>query len=482
MKPNVILITVDQMRRDCMGVAGHHTVETPNLDAMKKNGHMFTAAYSATPSCIPARVALLTGLTQRSHRRVGYQEGVTFDYPVNLADQFTKAGYHTQSIGKMHVHPPRNLCGFHNVVLHDGYLHYTRNKNKAAGEMFEGSDDYLQWLKLRAGSHADLTDMGLECNSWTARPWTMAEELHPTNWTVSQSIDFLRRRDTSKPFFMMTSFVRPHPPLDPPQWCYDMYINQPFVPPPVGDWAKQDDPSGEALNTACYRGVLNEKALRRARAAYYALITHVDNQLGRLIMALGEYNSLHNTIIIFTSDHGDMLGDHNLFRKALPYEGSAGVPFLIYDPGNCLKAQRNSTHDNVVELMDVMPTLLDAVGIDIPDTVEGKSLLPLLRGECTNWREHIHGEHSTPDGGSMHYVTNGKQKFIWFSYGREQYFDLAADPNELHDLIDCENHKADISYFRSALISYLSDREEGYTDGSQLIAGRPAKRMLSCRA
>lgn len=477
MKPNIILITVDQMRRDCLGVMGHEVVETPNLDAMKKNGHMFTSAYSATPSCIPARAALMTGLTQRSHGRVGYQEGVPWNYPVTLAGEFARAGYHTQAVGKMHVDPARNLCGFHNVVLHDGYLHHARNTGNEYKDAFEQVDDYLHWLKSRL-PQADLTDHGLECNSWTARPWGYAEELHPTNWVVTQSIDFLRRRDPGKPFFLMTSFVRPHSPLDPPQWCYDMYINQPLKSPPVGDWAQQDDPEQEALNTNCGKGVLHPRALHRARAAYYASITHVDNQIGRLLQALGEHNALHNTVILFTSDHGDLLGDHNLFKKTLPYEGSAGVPLILYDPGYLLDGQRNSSYSNVVELMDVMPTLLDAAGLAIPACVEGKSVLPLLDNASAPWRQYIHGEHFLGNC-SVHYITNGKQKYIWYSHGREQFFNLTADPHELCDLIDDVMYQEAVARFRAALVTELTNREEGYTDGKRLIAGRTAKRMLA---
>ena len=477
MNPNIVLITADQMRRDCLGVMGHADVETPNLDAMKKYGHMFTRAYSATPSCVPARAALLTGLTQRSHGRVGYQDGVPWKYPVTLPGEFAGAGYHTQCVGKMHVSPARSLCGFHNVVLHDGYLHHQRSQARAAGDSCEATDDYLQWLRAQIGPQADLIDDGLECNSWMARPFGYAEHLHPTHWTVTQSIDFLRRRDPAKPFFLMTSFVRPHAPLDPPQVYYDMYIRRDLRPPLMGDWAQTEDPGQEALDTSCAGGILHERALHRARAAYYGLITHIDAQIGRLLQALAEHDARTNTIVLFTSDHGDLLGDHNLFRKTLPYEGSAGVPFLIYDPGKLLGERQNSTYGSVVELRDVMPTLLDAAGIDIPPCVEGKSVLPLLRDAGAPWRPYIHGEHCLGDC-SVHYITDGKRKYIWFSHGREQFFDLEADPGELHDLIGDACCQKQIACCRAYLAAELAGREEGYSDGERLIAGRPPQRCL----
>lgn len=174
------------------------------------------------------------------------------------------------------------------------------------------------------------------------------------------------------------------------------------------------------------------------------------------------------------------MGDYNLFRKALPYEGSAKVPFIIYDPGNHIKGKHGKNLEEVVELMDIMPTLLDCADIEIPSTVDGASLKDLMEDEeNTNWREYIHGEHAYGED-SNHYITNGKQKYLWFSQtGREQYFDLEKDPHELKDLINEENYQENISHFRELLISELDGREEGYTDGEKLIVGRKPVDSLS---
>lgn len=485
MKPNIVLITVDQMRGDCMGALGHPIVETPNLDMMIREGYTFTNAYSATPSCIAARAALLTGLSQRSHGRVGYKDGVTWDYPHTLAGEFTTAGYHTQCVGKMHVYPTRNLMGFHNVILHDGYLHHGRSSKVPYGEHWNSTDDYLPWLRQNLGPDADILDSGLECNSWTSRPWPFAERLHPTNWVVDQSVDFLRRRDPLKPFFLMQSFVRPHSPLDPPQVYFDMYKDVHIPMPPVGDWATTEDTERNGLYTNCCRGNVNPRALIRAKAAYYALITHIDAQIGRFIQILAEQDQLKNTIILFTSDHGDLMGDHHLFRKAYPYQGSISVPFIIYDPGNLLGGKHGVSIDKPVELRDIMPTLLDAAGVKIPSVVEGKSILPLLAG-CGEWREYIHGEHYRQGNflgirnESNHFIVTGKDKYVWYSQtGKEQYFNLEKDPDELHDLADDNHHSDRIEYLRNLLIKELDGREEGYTDGRSLIVGCKPRQCLS---
>ncbi|WP_274365119.1 arylsulfatase [Paenibacillus thermotolerans] len=479
-RPNLLLISVDQMRGDCLSVLDHPIVQTPNLDQLSRSGVLFRRAYTSAPSCIPARAAIFTGMSPARHGRVGYQDKVPWNYEHTLPGELTKAGYQTQCVGKMHVYPARNRCGFDNVVLHDGYLHYNRNRSRtSAAEHYDSVDDYVPWLRERAGSAADLLDLGLDCNASTmARPWHLPEALHPTNWTVAQSAEFLRRRDPTSPFFLWMSFVRPHPPFDPPQAYLDLYDEADIPDPIVGEWAETLDPNRSGLDPITASGIVPSKRLKKAMAAYYALITHVDHQIGRFLQLLDEYGLTGNTIILFVSDHGELLGDHNLFRKSLPYEGSANVPFIVADPGNRLGLKRGSVVDRVVELRDIMPTLLDAAGVPIPDTVEGASLLPISRGEAAAWREYIHGEHLAGHQ-SNHYLTDGKDKYIWFSQtGAEQLFDLAADPNELVDLAQSPEHARRLDAWRSRLIAELNGREEGYSDGRRLFAGRKAKPVL----
>ncbi len=471
---------VDQMRADCLSILDHPVVDTPNLDQLARDGVLFKQAYAATPSCVPARASVLTGMSQTSTGRVGYEDKVPWEYEHTMPDAFAKAGYHTQCIGKMHVYPTRNLCGYHNILLHDGYMHYNRFKHTTkTHESFEQTDDYLPWLRERAGAHVDLTDLGLDCNSSTvARPWTLPEALHPTNWVVTQSIDFLRRRDPTKPFFLNMSFVRPHPPFDPPQVYYDMYKDLELSDPPIGDWAMTEDEERAGLNPVTAKGKVPKQRLKQAQAAYYALITHIDHQIGRFLMAMQEYGVYDDTVILFVSDHGELLGDHNLFRKSLPYEGSAKVPFIISDPGQLLNVEKNTQLDQVTELRDIMPTLLDIAHIAIPETVDGKSLYTLWKKEDTTWRDYIHGEHEHGVQ-SYHYITDGKDKYIWFSQtGEEQFFDLVKDPHECVNLMPNSEYVDRVNMRRSQLIQELIDREEGYTDGKELFVGRVVKPTL----
>jgi arylsulfatase len=472
-QPNIVLICVDQWRGDALGAEGHRVIDTPYLDQLASAGVRCRRAYAATPSCIPARAALYTGLSQRTHGRVGYRDGVPWNYPCTVAGEFAKGGYQTQAVGKMHVHPARSLMGFHHVDLHDGFMHFERDRSRDV----ERVDDYLPWLRQRAGHDQDYFDHGVNCNSYTPRPWDKDEYLHPTNWVVHRSIDFLRRRDTTKPFFLFASFHRPHPPLDPPAWAYEQYLAEDIPEPVIGDWA-------EALTEPRRNdGQPNQTPKRwpkakidRARAAYYGHLTHIDHQLNRLFEVLNEFGELNNTWICFVSDHGDMLGDHYMYAKAVPYEGSARVPLILKGP-NGAQINRGSTIDQPIELRDVMPTLLDCAGLPIPDQVEGRSILPLARGESTDWRATLHGEHVWA-GESNHYITDGRWKYIWYSgSGIEQLFDLQDDPQELHDLSAAQTDQT--QRLRQCLIDELAGREEGFVADGQLVTGCPVDPVLS---
>lgn len=472
-RPNIILVCVDQMRGDAMSGVGNPIVKTPYLDALADGGSTFEHAYSATPTCVPARVALLTGMGQESHGRYGYREGVPFSkaYPTTLPGVLGDNGYQTQAIGKMHVYPERDRVGFDDVRLHDGFLHHARRVHGRNLQLF---DDYVTWLRRQPGMAAAAeTDHGVGCNSMMARPWDKPEAYHPTSWIGSEAIDWLYRRDPTVPFFLYLSFHRPHAPYDPPQWALDQYLDQELPEPPVGEWTAAFEAFRRDFTAEAMHGKQKPEVRRRALAAYYGLITQIDFQLNRLVEALSDFSLLDNTAFVFISDHGDMMGDHHFYRKTVGYEGSARVPFIVRLPGGRFVTPNV---DQVVELRDVMPTILDIAGIDIPASVDGASVLPLMRGEDVEWRTEIHGEHTYEMDGqeSMHWVTDGHRKFIWWSgSGIEQFFDLDADPQELTDLLGDTARSDEVELWRQRLIGYLRDREEGFVEDGRLVAGRP---------
>ena len=469
-RPNVILVCVDQWRGDALGCEGHPIAMTPHLDQFAHEGIRFAKAYSATPSCIASRAALYTGLSQTSTGRIGYRDGVSWDYPVTIASEFTRHGYQTQAIGKLHVFPERSQVGFQNVILHDGYLHFARQKNRDLTVV----DDYLMWLREKTGDpRADYFDNGLNCNSQVARPWDKEEALHPSTWIVTQAIDYFRRLDPRKPFFLYLGFHRPHPPYDPPVWAFEQHLRREMPDPPVGDWYEDVlAPLDNSWRADPSVAKLSGEALRRARAGYFGHISHIDLLMNRLQETLDGNGLRWSTNLCFVSDHGELLGDHHAFRKELPYEGSARVPFLLSGPG----LPRNVVvSDKVVELRDVMPTLLDSAGLQPPDGLDGKSALPLAKGNQTEWREYLHGEH-TVYGQTVQWITDGRWKYIWWSgTGREQLFDLQNDPRECRDL----HQTPEIEPWRQRLIDELTNRPEGFVSNGALVTGRPVDPVLS---
>lgn len=486
-RPNIVLICVDQMRADALSCDGNEVVRTPYLDLLADCGSRFTHAYSATPTCVPARVALFTGQSPERHGRIGYQDGLPFSklHPVTLAGELSKAGYQTQAIGKMHVYPERDRVGFDDVRLHDGFLHYSRRVSNAN---YRTIDDYITWLRRQPGMAAQSdNDHGIGCNSVVARPWDKPEAYHPTNWILAETEDWLYRRDVTDPFFLYLSFHRPHAPYDPPQWAWDQYENADIPDASIGDWEDTFARYRQDFTAEGKFGRQHPDVRRRAMQGYYGLISQIDAQINRLMQDLMDFNLYENTAFIFVSDHGDMLGDHYFYRKSLGYEGSARVPFIVKLPGE----RTAGIVDEVVELRDIMPTILDIAGVEIPESVDGRSVLPLMRADTVDcatprldttsrpeWRTEIHGEHDFEVFGyeSMQWVTDGHRKFIWWSgSGKEQFFDLDVDPQEKHNLIFDPKYHDQVQDWRRRLISYLDGREEGYVQDGQLISGRPAQ-------
>ena len=465
-QPNILLICVDQWRADCLGFTGHLTVETPHLDRLAQDGINFSQAYAATPTCVPARATLLTGLSQRHTGFVGYNDRVDWHYDVTLPGLLAAGGYHTQCVGKMHTHPSRNLMGFHNVILHDGYLHRERRKRDDYGLV----DDYTVWLREKLGQHeVDYVDTGVGCNGYVARPWAYDEMLHPTSWVTTMGIDFLRRRDPTKPFFLKLSYHRPHPPLDPPQHYLERYQAKDLPEIPIGDWVDFDLPRGGHDSPVPH----DAAQIDFARRAYYAQLTHIDHHLNRMIMALFEADVWHNTAIIFLADHGEMLYAHNLVAKGTPFDGSARIPFLLRLPqtdGWRTYPTGQTIDEAVVELRDVLPTCCDLAGIDVPEQVDGRSILPLCRGETDGWRDDLHGEHVLSQN-STQWLTDGREKYIWFTQtGRELLFDLQHDPTETQDL--SRELPERVAFWRSRLITELAGREEGFVQNGELVVGQ----------
>lgn len=455
-KPNILLFITEQHRGDCLGIEDHPILMTPNMDAIAGAGVRFTRAYSTCPSCIAARRSILSGQFPSTHGMVGYKEGVPWEIEDTLPAVLAEAGYETAWIGRgMHQYPPEKPFGFEHVV--------------SAGA--HERDDYMKFLlDRRPDDEEGIFGTGVMHNDWTARPWHLEEELHPTNWTVREALRFLRHREDPRPFFLVVSFLAAHPPLLPPAFYLERYIRTGVPDPVIGDWAVPPPNGGKGLDVSSAHVDLKGEALLCARAGYYGLINHLDDQIRRLLNPVCGVDRMtgNNTVVLLTSDHGEMLGDHHLWRKVVPYEPSARVPMLLRAPAR-FGIRPGTVVDQPVCLEDIMPTVLDLAGVPVPSGVEGRSLLPLSRGEPAPWRDFLHIEHAP----LHHTLTDGREKYIWFvADGREQLFRLSEDPRECRDLAHHRDAADRLSHWRTRMIRELAGRPEGFSDGAQLIPGR----------
>lgn len=364
----------------------------------------------------------------------------------------------------MHWYPQRTKHGFDGTLLDES----------GRVEDADFTSDYRQWFQIHApGKNPDLTGIGW--NDHGASVYKLEEQLHPTYWTGEMACEFIQNYDTeSKSLFLKVSFARPHSPYDPPRRFWEMYKDKDVPEPVIGDWcsryAAEKNPEKSASN-APYANFGKEYA-RHSKRHYYANITFIDEQIGRVIQTLKDKGMYDNALILFISDHGDMMGDHYHWRKTYPYEGSVHVPYIVKWPNGI--SNISETVDNPVELRDVLPTFLDMAGVEIPDEMDGKSLLPLAQGNDKGWRKYIDLEHATCYSSDNYWcgLTDGKIKYVWrFRTGEEELFDLVKDPKELHNAVHDRKYRKRLEEMRAEMVRHLSERGEEFVKD-----GRPVKR------
>ena len=461
--PNILLLMSDQHRGDCLGAAGNAAVHTPNLDRLARGGILFRNAYSSTPTCTPARSALLTGLNPWNHGLLGY--GVVAEhYPVEMPRLLHDAGYYTLGMGKMHWHPQRALHGFDQTILDES----------GRVESVDFRSDYRSWFwsELPNGN-PDLT--GIDWNGFAAKPYALPERLHPTAWLGETAVRFLRGYNQPRPFFLKVSFERPHSPYDPPKRWWDFY-DKPLPPAQSGPWAEKYRPLSDK-GPAPWHGDLGPDAERDARRGYYGAVSFVDEQVGRILDALEQRGLADNTLVLFLADHGDMLGDQHLWRKSYAYEGSARIPMILRWPSGFPAANRGRVLHNPVEIRDVLPTMLDACGIAPPRPLDGASLLRLARDPQAEWRRWIDLEHDVCYSASNHWnaLTDGRRKYIFHAQtGEEQFFNLETDPRELNSLPS----DPEVPVWRRRLAEFLAVRGPSWVRDGKLLP-RPGSQLYS---
>lgn len=457
-KPNILFLMTDQQRGDCLGAEGHPAVQTPNLDWLAGDGARFRHAYSSTPSCTPARAGILTGQSPWHHGMLGYGR-VALTYPHEMPKMLRDAGYFTCAIGKNHFYPQRNAHGYQQTLLDEsGRTHSVDFRS-----------DYRAWFWSQE-PNLDPDATGIGWNDCLAGEYALPEHLHPTAWTGDTAVRFLESYSSRQPFFLKVSFARPHSPYDPPARYMREFRNADIPEAASGAWAAPYEPRSSD-EPSLWHGDLGPAQVRHSRQGYYGSIRFIDDQIGRMLETLHRRGFYQDTLILFVSDHGDMLGDHHHWRKCYAYEGSARVPLLVRWPEGLVTADRGQVRDEVVELRDIMPTFMAAAGLEAPDSVDGRSLLDPLAGKAGDWRDFVDLEHNICYSPRNHWnaLTDGSWKYIYHALdGREQLFDLRADPGEERDLAASPPHTAALQRWRSRLVSHFQERGAPYLEGGRL--------------
>jgi arylsulfatase len=394
---------------------------------------------------------LLTGFSPWKNGMLGYGK-MAPKYSHEMPRMLHDAGYHTIAIGKMHFHPQRSPRGFDVLLLDES----------SRRESPDFNSDYIQWFEREAPRMDPYVThqhgVGWNGNGWS--DYALDERLHPTCWTGQQAVAQIKAHNPGKPLFIKVSFARPHSPYDAPSRFVEMYRWEDMPAPWIGDWTHDFKDWHKSSDPAF--GDFGEEFAKRARRHYYANITFIDEQIGQILSTLKECGMYEESLVIFTADHGDMLGDHYHWRKTYAYEGSASIPMVLRWPSNMRAAiPRGSRNTRVVELRDVLPTFIDAGGVALPDDLDGKSLLSLTRDEEVTWRDYVDLEHYTCYDGHNYWVglTDGRQKFIYFRpSGMEQLFDLERDPRECHNLAQDPAYQETLNMWRSRLVAHLTPR------------------------
>lgn len=458
--PNVLLITADHWGASFLRSAGHPVVMTPTIDQLSRAGVRFANCYSATPVCIPARRALMTGLTSQTHGDRVFKERDPMPAGVpTMAQCFRNAGYQAFAVGKLHVYPQRDRIGFDDVILNEEGRH----------QFGMTADDWELELAERGFGGQEYAGGGGN-NDYHVRPWHLPDELHQTSWTSRHMCRMIHRRNPTKPGFWYMSFAGPHQPMWPLRDYLDQYRDFDIDEPVFGEWSKSFDELPQCIrrrNSAFHIRNAPKHERDLARRAFYACITHIDHQIRIVIGYLREQGLLGNTIIAFTADHGDMLGDHGLWAKSLMYDQCMKVPLVVLPTQGDQRIRPYTVDNRLVELRDVMPTLLDLAGLPIPAHVEGVSLVR------QSSREYLYGEMQERTEVATRMIRDSRHKLIWYPAGnRVQLFDLIEDPRECVDLSSRSEHQATIARLSAELVKHLHSGDERWVRDGKLV-GEP---------
>lgn len=451
---NILFITADQWRGECLSGLGHPMVKTPHLDALAAEGVQFTRHYANAVPCGPSRASLHTGMYLQNHR--SGTNGTPLDARhTNWAKEVSRAGYdpvlfgYTDTSQDPREEDPESPW----LKTYEGPLPGIR----PVCMMGTWPTPWTDWLKTQG--HDVPSDIRLayghrepgpdyEDGAPSPKPLIYRAADDDTAFLVNRVMDYMGK--ATSPFVAHLSLLRPHPPFVAPEPYASMY--DPLAVPGFNRLATPDDEARQhpwlahQLTRRLYRAPSDEKKLRRMKAVYYGLMSRVDAEIGRLVHFLKEHDLWETTAVIFTSDHGEQMGDHWLLGKCGYFDASYQIPLIIRDPRKTGDKSRGKIISRFTENVDVMPTMLDLLGLDIPVQCDGASLTPFLAGEePPRWRSEAHWEYDFRDPTdpaaetaldltlhqcTMNIIRDEKYKYVHFTKLPPLFFDLEKDPHE----------------------------------------------------
>lgn len=507
---NVLLITADQWRGDCLSAAGHPAVRTPNLDALAADGVRFRNHFAQCAPCGPSRASLLTGMYMMNHRSV--RNGTPLDARfTNIALEMRRLGYDPALIGytDTSLDPRQRDRNDPALATYAGTL-------PGFVQLIPGSEGADAWLRYLADRGYDLSaetvyapaasDPGANRRGPTFAPPRYSADDSDTAFTVSEAIRYIAHQ--KDPWFLHLSLLRPHPPFIAPAPYNAMYD-----PARVPGFRGAPSPDAEARLHPYVAYMLRhfyereahdpaghpreEPAMRQLRATYYGLMTEVDHHIGRIVAFLRKTGRYDDTLVVFTTDHGEQLWDHWVLGKEFFFDQSFHIPLIVRAPGRAPDAGRGRAVEAFTESIDVMPTILDLLGAEPPLQCDGASLRPLLAGVTPpGWRPAVFWEldfRDVVDGAperelgialddcSLAVARDHRQKYVHFTALPPLLFDLARDPDERHDVVASPDHARDLVRLTRAMLSWRLAKADRTLAGIKLTGSGPVERARDRR-
>jgi choline-sulfatase len=464
---NILFLLSDQHKPDVLGIEGHRVARTPNLDAFAREGVRFASAYCANPVCTPSRASLLTGLYTHRHQTWNNSTPWPFEHKT-MAHYFSRAGYMTALVGKMHfvdaqTHGFDYRLDFNDWFQYLGpktklYADELSRRNSGSGnpqidDLWRDYDD--PWIGVR-----ELDDRKGPVH--VGRPSKLIERDHFENFVARESIRFLKNHSKRQPFLLISSFLKPHDPFMPAQRFADMFKPADMTLPDT--WGKVDlntvpqDVKETILHNRPTPELKDEEAAKQRIAMYHGSLTHLDDCCGQVLRALKDQGLEDDTIVLYSSDHGEMLAEHGMWQKFMFYEASVGVPLIFRVPGLTSHGARCETP---VSLTQIVATLCELAGVAVPSNLDGESFVPCLREPSRKLDKTVFSEFALQTPHAKYMIRRGDYKYNFYANDIAELFSLRDDPKEMNNLALKPEHRSRVDELKSQLFAWYRPPEIG---------------------